>query len=195
MVLPEPARITGFIADVFHRLQIPYFVSGSWASSLHGIPRATQDVDIVADIEPQHITSFVRALEKDFYIDPHMVQDAVQHRSSFNIIHLETMFKADIFLLKDDIASQEEMARREIYELSEEPPQELFLASAEDVILHKLYWFQLGGSVSERLWKDVLGIIQVQADKLDVSYLQRGAELRGVTDLLGEALGNVGIEL
>jgi len=105
------------------------------------------------------------------------------------------MFKANILLLKDDIDSQEEMARREIYELSEEPPQELFLASAEDVILHKLYWFQLGGSVSERQWKDVLGIIQVQADKLDVSYLQRGAEFRGVTDLLGEALGNVGIEL
>ncbi len=155
MVLAEPAQVSGFIADVFDRLQITYLVGGSLASSLHGIPRATQDVDMVADLKLQHVTPFVSALKTAFYVDEDMVRDAIRRRSSFNVIHLATMLKVDVFVLQKDTASQQDMGRRELYELSEEPRQELFLASAEDIILHKLHWFQLGGGISERQWKDV----------------------------------------
>lgn len=133
MDLAEPVQITRLIAEVFERFQIPYLVGGSLASSLHGVPRATQDVDMVADLKPQHIAPLVRALETTFYIDADMVRDAIQRRSSFNVIHLATMFKVDIFVLQDNRASQEEMARRERYELSEKPRQELFVATAEDI--------------------------------------------------------------
>lgn len=194
MVLAEPVQITRLIAEVFERFQIPYLVGGSLASSLHGIPRATQGVDMVADLKPQHIAPLVRALETAFYIDADMVRDAIQRRSSFNVIHLATMFKVDIFVLQDNRASQEEMARRERYELSEKPRQELFVATAEDIILHKLHWFQLGGGVSERQWNDVLGVLQVQKGKLNLSYLQQAAKHMGVKDLLEQAFRDAGIE-
>ncbi len=188
MILAEPIQVTQLIADVFDRLKIPYLVGGSLASSLHGIPRATQDADMVADLKPQHITPLVKALEAAFYVDANMIRDAIQHRSSFNVIHLDTMFKIDIFVLQDDPASIEEMARRELYEVSEESKQELFLATAEDIILRKLHWFQLGGSISERQWDDALGVFQVQKEKLDYSYLQWGARQMGLTTLLEQAI-------
>jgi len=193
MVLAEPAQVAGLIADVFDRLQVPYLVGGSLTSSLHGIPRATQDVDMVADLKPQHVAPFVSALETAFYVDEDVVRDAIQRRSSFNVIHLATLFKVDISVLQRDTASQEEMARRERYELSEKPRQELFLASAEDIILHKLHWFRLGGGVSERQWNDVQGVLRVQNERLDLSYLRRGAECMGVEGLFEQAFREAGI--
>ena len=91
-------------------------------------------------------------------------------------------------MLQDDPASREEMKRRELYKVSEEFEPGLFLATAEDIILRKLYWFQLGGGSSERQWKDVLGVLQVQKEKLDYSYLQRGARKMGVATLLKQAI-------
>lgn len=188
MILAEPIQITQQIAQEFERLDIRYLVGGSLASSLHGIPRATHDVDMVAEITYEHIPKLVKALESEFYIDAEMIRGAIQHRSSFNVIHLATMFKVDIFILKPDVASQEEMTRREQYQVSEIPEQTLFLASAEDVVVHKLYWYQLSGSISERQWSDVLGVLQVQQEQLDRAYLERAAQQRGVSDLLEQAL-------
>lgn len=188
MILAEPIQVTHRIAQEFERFAIRYLVSGSLASSLHGIPRATNDVDMVAEITYEHIPLLVKALESEFYIDAEMIRDAIQRRSSFNVIHLATMFKVDIFILKPDDASQEEMTRREQYQVSEIPEHTLFLASAEDVIVHKLYWYQLSGGISERQWRDVLGVLQVQQEQLDRTYLERAAQQRGVSDLLEQAL-------
>ncbi len=188
MILAEPIRITQLIAKVFDRLQIPYLIGGSLASSLHGIPRATQDVDMIAGLKSQHVTTLVKALETAFYIDPNMIHEAIQHGSSFNVIHLDSMFKIDIFVLQDDPSSRAEMSRRELYKFSDESEQGLFLATAEDIIIRKLYWFQLGGGSSERQWNDVLGVLQVQKDKLDYSYLQQGARKMGVETLLKQAV-------
>jgi len=194
MVLAEPVQITYQIAQELDRLGIPYFVGGSLASSLHGVPRATQDVDIIVDIKIRHIPGLVKAFEAEFYIDSDMIRDAIQHRTSFNIIHLATMFKADIFILNPDEASQEEMKRRKQYQVSDVPHQVLFLASAEDVILHKLYWFQLGDCVSERQWNDVLGVMRVQYEKLDHSYLENAARKGGILELLQKAIKEIKID-
>jgi len=188
-VIPgEPLQITGFIVDVLGKLGVRYLVGGSLASSLHGIPRATHDVDLVVDLQEDHIGPFVRALEGTFYVDEDRVRESVRRRSSFNVIHLQTMLKVDIFLLKDDPASQREMRRREAYRVSDEPPQDLFVASAEDTILRKLLWFRLGGSISDRQWQDVLGILAVRAETLDREYLETQAEALGVGDLLTKIL-------
>lgn len=192
MILAEPLQVTQLIAKVFDRLEVPYLVGGSLASSLHGIPRATQDVDMIAGLKSQHVTPLVKALETAFYIDADMIQEAIQHGSSFNVIHLDTMFKIDIFVLQDDAASREEMARREMYKVSAESEQGLFLATAEDIIIRKLYWFQLGGGSSERQWNDVIGVLQVQKEKLDYSYLQQGAHQMGVAKLLEQAIEDAG---
>jgi hypothetical protein len=188
MVLAEPIQITKRITKTFERLGISYFVSGSLASSLHGIPRATQDVDIVADIRKEQINFLVTALKDEFYIDAEMIKEAIIRNASFNVLHLATMFKVDIFILKGDKLSKEEIDRRKQYPVSDDPSDCLFLASAEDVILHKLYWYKKGGCVSERQWNDVLGVLQVQSEQLDRTYLINGAQQRGVSELLERAL-------
>jgi hypothetical protein len=188
MSLAEPIQITQRLAREFERLGIRYLVGGSLASSLHGIPRATNDVDMVAEIREKHIGELVEALEAEFYIDAEMIQEAIRHQSSFNVIHFATMFKVDVFILRNDETAREEMQRRGQYQLSDDPDETLFLASAEDIIVQKLYWYQLGGKVSERQWTDVLGVIQVQGSQLDGAYLNRMAQRRGVLDLLTQAL-------
>ena len=193
MALVEPLQITQLVTAVFEKLNISYLIVGSLASSLHGIPRATQDVDLVADLELHHILPFVKALESAFFVDADSIREAIHQRSSFNIIHLATMFKVDIFIPKNDPISQAEMARRERYRVSDEPRQEFYIASAEDMILRKLNWFRLGGEISERQWQDVLGILEVQHKKLDRLYLQQGAQQMGVNDLLERAFIDAGI--
>ena len=194
MLFTEPVQITQRLVREFEDLKIQYYVGGSLASSLHGIPRATQDVGIIADIALQHIPKLVNALEAEFYIDGDMIKEAIQRRKSFNIIHYETMFKVDIFIPKLDTASQEEMERRQQYQVSDSSRNLLYLASAEDIILNKLQWFQMGGGVSERQWNDVLGVIQVQHQKLDHSYLKRSAQQRGVAELLQKVFNEFNIE-
>ena len=188
MVLAEPIQITRRIARAFEGLGISYFIGGSLASSLHGIPRATQDVDIVADIRKEHVDLLVVALKDEFYIDADMINEAIRRNASFNVLHFATMFKVDIFILKGDKLSKEEIDRREQYPVSGDPSDHLFLASAEDVILQKLYWYQKRDCVSERQWNDILGVLQVQSEKLDHAYLINRALQRGVSGLMERAL-------
>jgi len=95
-VLPESVSVLMAVVDVFERLQIPYMVAGSMASALYGVARSTLDADVVAVFSPEQVGSLVEALGKDFYADDEMIYDAIYHRSSFNLIHLETMFKVDV---------------------------------------------------------------------------------------------------
>ena len=188
MLLGEPLQITHQIAGIFKKLKIDYLVGGSLASSLHGIPRATQDVDIIANIHSDQVKELVKSIQEDFYFDNDAIMEAIKHNTSFNIIHLKTMFKIDIFILKYDEGALEEMSRRKSYSFSEGDVPALYLASAEDIIIHKLYWYKLGNCISERQWLDVIGVLQVQKNQLDYSYLDKAAKRKKVTDLLKKAL-------
>jgi len=184
----EPLEIVKIVTSVLTKLKIPYLIGGSLASSLHGIPRATQDIDIVADINIADIARLVESFKDKFYIDADMIRDAIEHKSSFNMIHLSTMYKVDVFIKGDNNISNEEMSRRKRYILSEETGDEIYLASAEDIVLQKLYWFHMGGRISDRQWKDVLGVLQVQGNRLDFGYLKDRAKELEILDLLEEAL-------
>ena len=192
MTIAEPIKITRMIAGMFEQLQIPYYVVGSLASSFHGIPRATADADLIADIKPKHIRQLSQMLKEEFYVDDERILKAVSSHASFNVIHLGTMFKIDVFIQKRDPLSKAEMARREKYQVTEEKGQELFIASAEDIVLSKLQWYQSGGCVSDRQWNDVLGVIQVCSDDLDYDYLVNTAEKRKLTSLLNKVLNAAG---
>lgn len=193
MNLADPLYVTQLITDVFERLEVPYAVGGSLASSLHGIPRSTQDVDIVADLQLHQVIPLVAALEQTFYVDVDMIMAAVVQRSSFNIIHLDTMFKVDVFVWSPNTPFHGEIARRQRLQISTEVPASFFVVRAEDIILHKLYWFQLGGGVSERQWKDVLGVLQTQRDTLDYDYLQTVASQGGLAELLAQVFKEAGV--
>jgi hypothetical protein len=188
----EILDITFVVVDTFDRLGIPYLVGGSLASSLYGIPRATQDVDIVARLGRRDVQPLVSALRETFYLDQQAILEAVEQRGSFNLIHLGTFLKVDVFVDKDDEASRAQLERRRRYEIDGDPPRSLVVASPEDVVAHKLYWYRLGDEVSDRQWSDVLGVLRVSGDRLDMEYLRRIATLLGTQDLLERALDEAG---
>jgi hypothetical protein len=188
MLNDEPIQVTMQVVHALEKIGIDYVIGGSLASALHGVARATMDSDIVANFREEHIAPFVEALKSTFYVDDEMIRDAIRAHRSFNIIHLQTFFKVDIFVAKEREFDRLQIARRSSYVLSSEGNQSAYVASAEDTILAKLEWYQMGDEVSDRQWKDILGVIKVQEGKLDMEYLQRGANLLKVTDLLERAL-------
>lgn len=169
------------------RLGIPYALGGSWASSLFGKMRFTHDADLTAEPFPGREAALVASFGEDYYVSLPAVEEAVRNRSSFNIIHLPSGFKVDVFVRKDRPFEQSAMARRQARSLPDNPQTSLFLVSPEDIILFKLEWFRLGGETSERQWRDVLGVFEIQGDRLDQAYLDHWAGQLGVADLLARA--------
>lgn len=182
----DALTVTARVAGLLERLDVPCAVVGSLASSFHGMPRSTQAADVVAALEAHHVESLVALLAGDFYVDDERARQAVAQHRSFNVIHLATMFKVDLFVPGDGAFARSELARRERVELALGNGRmvELWLASAEDALLHKLYWYRLGGQGSERQRRDVIGVMQVQGSSLDDEYLERWARELAVTDLL-----------
>jgi len=189
----EALRTCLDVARVLERLGIPYVVGGSLASSLHGIPRSTNDADLAVELGQEKVRPLVEALEGRYYVDEERARDAVRRQASFNVIELATMFKVDLFVLGAGPLDREELARRQRIELPESG-DEVEVASAEDTVLQKLHWFRLGRGLSDRQWQDLLGVLQVQGSRLDRQYLDRGAKLLGVEDLLRRALRGAGTD-
>jgi len=175
------------VVDALERLGVAYQIGGSVASSVYGVPRATMDIDLVADLRPEHVQPLVALLQEQYYVNPEAIHEALHRRSSFNLIHLETMVKVDVFVLRDRPYDQEAFRRTRRDTLAEEWGREFCLSSPEDVILNKLAWFRMGGEVSERQWNDVIGVLRVQANALDVPYLRHWAAVLGLADLLERA--------
>lgn len=186
-MLPEPIATTVHVTGVLEELGIPYLVAGSLASTIYGMVRTTQDSDLVAAMRPEHVRSFVHALEGEFYVDEDMIKDAVAQHTSFNIIHRTNMFKVDVFVpqMHPFVKKQLSRARRQI--LATAPRAEAMVATAEDTVLAKLDRYRMGGEVSERQWRDVLAILEVQAGRLDLDYLRQWAKELRVDDLLERA--------
>ncbi len=187
-MVSEPIQVTLKVVSAFEHLGILYLIGGSFASAVHGIVRATLDVDLVADIKPSHISSLVALFENEFYIDADMILDAIQRTSSFNLIHLETMFKVDVFILKQRPFDLNQMQRRISQSVGDAPEDRAYFSTAEDIILAKLEWFRAGGETSERQWRDILGVLDLQNDRLDFQYLQKWAAALGILDLLQIAI-------
>jgi hypothetical protein len=184
----EAIRITAVVTRVLDQLGVSHAVVGSLASSLHGIPRSTNDADIVAALGAQHAEPLASALTDAFYVDADMIRDAVAHASEFNVIHLGTMFKVDIFV--PDAASRAQLERAALVPVDSEGTLVLRIASPEDTIAHKLSWYRRGGETSDRHWQDVLGVIAVQGGALDMEYLRHAAGALSVRDLLDRALAD-----
>jgi hypothetical protein len=182
----DPIAVAAVVVGVLERLGISNTIGGSIAASFAGEPRSTVDIDVVASVGEGQVAALVAALSPDFCVDEEAVRRAVRTRSSFNLIHTATMLKVDIFVAGGTPLDEEQLARRLWIRLGD--GVELPIHPPEDILLQKLRWFQLGGGVSDRQWRDVIGIVRVQGSKLDIAYLQRQAPLLGVTGLLAQAL-------
>jgi hypothetical protein len=189
----ELRQATEPLIRYFEANQIQYHIGGSVASSAHGIPRTTIDVDLVADIKLHHVAPLVQSLQAIYYIDATMIQNAINTKTSFNLIHLETIIKIDVFILKQDAFDQKVMNRavKGMLDVGETEPFQVRFSSPEDIILHKLSWFRMGGEQSERQWKDILGVLKIQRDSLDFEYMHIWAKQIKVNDLLARALAEV----
>lgn len=193
IVEADSIRLALRMAEILDALAVPYLIGGSVASSILGEPRATIDVDIVADLQLSHVQPLVAVMTGEFFIDEIMVTEAIERKSSFNVIHLDTMQKVDIFVLSDQPLAQSEMQRRQQIIITQNPERLAWLASSEDIILQKLIWYRLGGGISDRQWRDVLGVLKVQAERLDFGYLSHWAQTLGLADLMAQALEEAGL--
>ena len=176
------------VVEALEDLEIPDFIAGSLATAVHGMARATMDVDLVAQLKPNQIEPLLIALGDAFFADEHMICNALRQGISFNLVHKQTMFKVDIFPARDRAYDRAQFERRAAYTLAEESGQTAYVASPEDNILSKLERYRLGGEISDRQWQDVLGVFKTQSDQLDMAYLHRMAGQLDVDDLLQKIL-------
>lgn len=191
MTPPDFVLAVAPVADALDAIGVPYYLAGSVISSLHGVARATADVDVVAALRPPHVAPLMERLADDFYADADAITDAIRRRAMFNVIHLATMMKVDVYIAGTEFDASA-MSRHLAKSLDDMPDARQFsVATAEDVILHKLTWFRDGGQVSDRQWGDIVGVLRVQRD-IDLAFLRDWAARLEVTDLLERALLEAG---
>lgn len=167
------------LADCFKQAEIPYMLVGSFASTLHGMPRTTHDIDIVVDLNPTSLATLLQGLSEDeYYVSHEAATDALRRRTQFNIIDLATGWKVDLMVLKRRAFSSVELRRRVPARILD---ANVFVASAEDTILTKLEWNAKSGS--ERQLKDAASIIAVKGDDLDVAYIEQWTQVLGIHHL------------
>jgi hypothetical protein len=161
--------LLGRVVAILERAGVPFMIAGSFASSTHGAPRSTQDLDIVIDPTAASLESVLSDLPaEEYYVDADVARDALQRRTMFNIIDLSSGWKIDFVIRKDRAFSVEELQRRQPVEML---GVAVFVATAEDTIIAKLEWSKLAGG-SERQRSDVAGILATHA-VLDLPYLER----------------------
>jgi len=185
---PQELQVLRRLTDVFDGLNIVYAIGGSKASSVYGVVRFTQDADINVQPFLSVADKLYEMLRDDFHISKQAMYQALKSRGSFNIIHFETSFKIDVFVQADNDFEEQLLSRRRKINLGDSLEKSLYFVSPEDIILLKLKWYNQDGCVSERQWSDVLGVLAVQAERLDFKYLTQWAVKLGLNELLQRAI-------
>lgn len=181
------------LAQVFHTVRraldqagVTYAIGGSWASSIHGEPRHTNDIDFVTNLDPRRLLAFLPALGPGFYFDTEAALAALTAGRPFNVIHQTLGYKFDFFPVVDGHGDAE-LARRQAVALPTLDTELVPVISAEDTILAKLRWYRDGGEVSERQWRDIAGMFAASGEHLDRAYLERWSRTLGLSELYQRA--------
>jgi hypothetical protein len=186
---PEaPFQVVLRVLTALEALGARYHVGGSFASSIHGTPRFTHDLDVVVTLSPLQASLLAQELREEFYLDLERLQEAVAGRRSCNLIHLATGFKVDLFVSGTSPFDRSEMARAVPMNLFADASRTVPVKSAEDLVLRKLLWYREGGGVSDRQWHDILGVLRQKRGSLDMAYVERWSTELGLGELLEKAL-------
>lgn len=191
-MLSDPVAVALGVAEILEACGLRYLVGGSLASSMSGEPRSTLDVDIVVAMTESDVGRVTEGLRVEFDVDEQAVARAVRERSSVNVFHRSSAIKVDLFVLGGSPLDEEPMNRRQRVQVTANPDRYLYAYTPEDILLQKLHWFRKGREVSDRQWRDVLGILLVQGAALDLAYLRQRAERLGLSDLLARAETAIG---
>ena len=178
----ELLQVVNSTVAALRRNGIDYFITGSFASSVHGEFRATNDIDIVAVLDPERLESLLHELSATFLTDLDQARQALVHGGSFNLIHLSTYLRVDVFPCVS--AFNHEALRNAVTITLPGASETLRVASLDDIILSKLWWFRLGGETSETQQRDVRRLVELNRAQLDTAYLTRWARVLLVEDLL-----------
>lgn len=178
----SPSPIATIVAEL-ERFEIPHMVTGSFASTLHGEPRTTHDIDLVIDPDEPALRRFAEELDRSrFYVSEGAVREAWERRGQFNVVLLDSGWKADLIIRKDRAFSRSEFERRQPATIGD---ARVFVATAEDTIVAKLEWASAGES--ERQLRDVVGILGMSGEGLDRAYIERWVRELGLQDLWARA--------
>ncbi|WP_413167993.1 hypothetical protein ACL6C3_14865 [Capilliphycus salinus ALCB114379] len=195
-MLQDPIELAAVIGSLFEQLAIPYFVGGGLASSILGETRTTVDADIAILLNDINLLPrLIETMEGEFYLSEIAIEEALTGRTNtFNVIHLTSALKADIYLIRNsDEFRKTAMSRRQKIYPTGSPELSFYLCTAEDIVLQKLIWYQMTGRTSHKQWRDILGVLKLQAERLDFQYLQGWSQQLNVTQELQQALDEAGL--
>ena len=165
---------------------VRHTIGGSIAASFAGEPRSTVDIDFVAALTHADVGPFIKALGDEFYLSEEALHRAIDTLGSANLIHEASNLKVDLFVAGGTPLDEQQLARRQRVEVR--PGQVIYIHPPEDILLQKLRWYRKGGGVSDRQWRDILGIIRTQGERLDREYLQTNAPTLDVVADLNRAI-------
>ena len=180
------------VTDLLAKAGVEFVIGGSLASSVWGRERTTHDADIAALISEAQFEQLLPLIQWPYIIDAESIRASLADLEDFasgQILNGESLDKVDLFLLKDEPYVQSQLSRKRMFEVS--PGHSLPFASAEDVVITKLRWFELGNRISDRQWNDIVQVLEIQQGELDEQYMARWAAHFGVLELLREAQDQV----
>jgi hypothetical protein len=177
------------VLATFRQMGLGFAVGGSWASSIHGEARMTNDADVSVEPFPVREDEFSGSFDADWYVSVDSVRQANRQRTSFNVLFTPAGFKVDVFVQKLRAFDKLLISRRVAHPLPGLSGDVIEVVSPEDCILLKLEWFRMGGEISDQQWRDILGVMKSQQSRLDSAYLDQWAASLGVADLLQRARG------
>jgi len=176
------------VVDVFERLGISYLITGSVAAMAFGEPRLTNDIDIVAAIEDEHVEEIVAAFPSDeFYISQETVREAVHHQGQFNIIHPASGIKVDVIIKQDSPFDNSRFGR--VHRIHPAESYQANFAAPEDVIIKKMEYYEAGGS--EKHLRDITGILKISGDIVDWDYITAWAKRLNLTEVWDAVRGRL----